>query len=66
MANDTDTGFIGINLTYPVNLDTVYLTLPEDTPTGNVNESVAVIILTYTGDDINLNINVTVYIDKFR
>ncbi|XP_060590656.1 cubilin-like, partial [Ruditapes philippinarum] len=47
--------FKGINLTSPNNEDTIEITVPEDLTTGRVNDTVCVIVLTYTGS-INLQI----------
>ncbi|XP_045208117.2 cadherin-23-like [Mercenaria mercenaria] len=56
-ANSTnDTAVLGINMTYPQYNETVELTIPEDQQTGYVNQSIAVIILTYTGS-LSLNID---------
>ncbi|XP_053378451.1 protocadherin Fat 3-like [Mercenaria mercenaria] len=48
--------FKGINLTSPQNEETIEITVPEDYATGHVNESVCVIVLTYTG---TLNLQIT-------
>lgn len=56
----------GINLTSPENEGTINYTVAEDLATGHINESVCVIVLTYTGTlDLTITPSVIVFFSKF-